>query len=93
MDPAATLPAEQEPSIPTHPLNAFERISYEVVEIEALVNAACTAIDACAPPENSRLAFDRAQALIGNAADKAAAALALIGELKASIDVYALGRR
>jgi hypothetical protein len=40
-----------------------------MVEIEALVNAACTAIDACAPPENSRLAFDRAQALIGNAAD------------------------
>lgn len=93
MDPAATLPGEQEPSIPTHPLNAFERISYEMVEIEALVNAACTAIDACAPPENSRLAFDRAQALIGNAAEKAAAAVALIDELKTAVNAYASDRR
>ena len=67
---------------------------HEVVELEALVDAASAAIDQCAPPAESRRAFDRAQALIGTAAEKAAAAaLALIEELKASIDAHDADRR
>jgi hypothetical protein len=45
-----------------HPFDAFERICYEVLELEALANAANAAIDDCAPPCGSRRSFDRAQA-------------------------------
>jgi hypothetical protein len=70
-----------------------EWICYEVLELEALANAANTAIDECAPPSESRRSFDRAQALIGNAAEKAAAAVALIGELKTAVNAYISDRR
>jgi hypothetical protein len=77
-----------------HPFDAFERICYEVLELEALANAANAAIDECArpPPSESRRSFDRAQALIGNAAEKAEKAVALIDELKAAVNAYASDR-
>jgi hypothetical protein len=73
-----------------HPFDAFERICYEVLELEALANAA---IDECPPPSESRRSFDRAQALIGNAAEKAAAAVALIEELKTAVNAYVSDRQ
>jgi hypothetical protein len=87
-------------TIPTHesggrmsPFDAFERICYEVLELEALANAANTAIDECTPPSDSRRSFDRAQALIGNAAEKATAAVTLIDELKTAVNAYVSDRR
>ena len=55
-------PAQQEAVGPLRPFDAFERICCEVVELEALANAASAAIDQCAPPADSRRSFDRAQA-------------------------------
>jgi hypothetical protein len=92
MEQAAAIPTP-EPGGRMHPFDAFERICYEVVELEALANAANAAIDECAPPSESRRSFDRAQALIGNAADKAAAAVALIDELKIAVNAYVADRR
>jgi hypothetical protein len=94
MDDSATLPT-QEPGGRMHPFDAFERICYEVLELEALANAANAAIDECAPPppSESRRSFDRAQALIGNAAEKAAAAVALIEELKTAVNAYVSDRQ
>jgi hypothetical protein len=92
MEQAATIPTP-EPGARMHPFEAFERICYEVLELEALANAANAAIDECAPPSESRRSFDRAQALIGNAADKAAAAVALIDELKIAVNAYGADRR
>jgi len=89
--PFNTLPT-QEPGGRRHPFDAFERICYEVLELEALANAANAAIDECAPPSESRRSFDRAQALIGNAAEKAAAAVALIVELKTAVNAYVSNR-
>jgi hypothetical protein len=81
-DPTSTIPVQHETGGRAHPFDAFERICLEVVALEAVTNAACAAIDECLPPAESRRSFDRAQALIGNAAEKAAAAVALIDELK-----------
>jgi hypothetical protein len=92
MDDSATLPT-QEPGGRMHPFDAFERICYEVLELEALANAANAAIDECTPPSESRRSFDRAQALIGNAAEKAAAAVALIDELKTAVNAYVSDRQ
>jgi len=94
MEQAATIPTP-EPGGRMSPFDAFERICYEVLELEALANAANAAIDECAPPppSESRRSFDRAQALIGNAAEKAAAAVALINELKTAVNAYASDRR
>ena len=92
MEQAATIPTP-EPGGRMHPFDAFERICYEVLELEALANAANVAIDECAPPSESRRSFDRAQALIGNAAEKAAAAVALIDELKTAVTTYPSDRR
>jgi hypothetical protein len=59
--------------------------------VKALANAANAAIDECAPPppSESRRSFDRAQALIGNAAEKAAA---VIDELKTAVNAYVSDR-
>jgi len=81
-DPTSTIPAPHETGGRMHAFDAFERICLEVVALEALTNAASAAIDECTPPAESRRSFDRAQALIGNAAEKAGAAVALIEELK-----------
>ena len=91
MEQAATTPTP-EPGARMHPFDAFERICYEVLELEALANAANAAIDECAPPSESRRSFNRAQALIGNAAEKAAAAVALIDELKIAVNAYGADR-
>jgi hypothetical protein len=93
MDEANTTPTQQESAGRMRPFDAFERICYEVLEIEALTNAANAAIDECAPPSESRRSFDRAQALIGNAADKSAAAVTLIAELKTAVNAYVSDRR
>lgn len=45
------------------------------------------------PPCESRRSFDRAQALIGNVAEKAAAAVTLIDELKIAVNAYGADRR
>lgn len=92
MDHSATL-STQPPGGRMHPFEAFERICYEVLEFEALANAANAAIDECAPPCGSRRSFDRAQVLIGNAAEKAAAAVELIDELKTAVNAYVSDRR
>jgi len=76
---------QQEPGGNMRPFDAFERICLEVVEIEAITNAASTAIDECPPPAESRREFDRTHALIGIAAQKAAQAVALIEELKSFV--------
>jgi hypothetical protein len=91
MEQAVTIPTP-EPGARMHPFDAFERICYEVLELEALANAPNAAIDECAPPSESRRSFDRAQALIGNAAEKAAAAVALIDELKIAVNAYVADR-
>jgi hypothetical protein len=93
MDQEAAIPARQDPAGPMHPFDAFERLCYEVLEFEALANAANAAIDECTPPSESRRSFDRAQALIGNAAEKSAAAVALIAELKTAVKAYGSDRR
>ena len=92
MEQAATIPTPK-PGGRMSPFDAFERICYEVLELEALANAANAAIDEYASPSESRRSFDRAQALIGNAAEKAAAAVTLIDELKTAVNAYASDRR
>jgi hypothetical protein len=92
MEQAVTIPTPK-PSGRMSPFDAFERICYEVLELEALSNAANAAIDECAPSSESRRSFDRAQALIGNAAEKAAAAVALIEELKTAVNAYVSDQR
>lgn len=71
------------------PLDAFERLCVEVIELEAIATAAGAAIDACPPPASgARRAFDRAQALMGSAAEKTSAALELAEALRASVRGY-----
>jgi len=93
MDHETATVTQEEPVVRMQPLDAFNLICFEVLEIEALVNAANAAMDECTPPSESRRSFDRAQALIGNAADKSDAALALIEELKAGLNACACERR
>lgn len=93
MDEVVTSPSSPGPVERMHPFDAFERICCEVLEFEALANAASAAIDECGPPSESRRSFDRAQALIGNAAQKATAAIELIDEMKASVKAYGSDRR
>ena len=88
MDPTTTTPEHHETGGRMSPIDAFERLCLEVVELEAVANAASTAIDACPPSESSRRSFDRAQALIGHAAEKSAAAVALIEHLKGAVATY-----
>jgi hypothetical protein len=65
---------------------AFERLCIEVVQIEAVISAAEREIDECPPPSSpARRTFERAQALVSSAAEKAKAALELSDELKASL--------
>lgn len=89
----ATRLTQHESGAHMTPLDAFERICLEVIELEAVANAANAAIDECSPPPESRRSFDRAQALIGTAAAKAAAAVALVEEIKASVNAYLAERR
>lgn len=93
MDPTATPPAQHETGGRMSPIDAFERLCLEVVELEAVANAASTAMDACPPPESSRRSFDRAQALIGHAAEKSAAAVGLIEDLKGAVAAYVAKHR
>jgi len=88
MELTVTTPMPQETDGRMHPFDAFELICLEVVELEALANAASAAIDECSPPAEPRRSFDRAQVLIGNAAEKAAATVELIEELKAAVNAY-----
>jgi hypothetical protein len=93
MDPIATTSAQQDTGGRMSPIDALERLCLEVVELEAVANAASAALDACPPPESSRRSFDRAQALIGHAAEKSAAAVALIEELKGAVAAYVAKHR
>jgi hypothetical protein len=92
MDPIAAKPAQQETGRMS-PMAAFERLCIELVATDALANAAAAAIDECAPPERSRPTFDRAQALIGTAAERAASAVALVEELEAAVTAAAAAPR
>ncbi|MEO7729904.1 MAG: hypothetical protein ABIY55_02950 [Kofleriaceae bacterium] len=93
MDTTATTPEQNESGGRMNPNDAFERLCIVVVELEAIANAASTAIDACPPLESSRLSFDRAQALIGHAAEKSAAAVALVHDLKGAVAAYVAKHR
>jgi hypothetical protein len=93
MDRTVPIPEQHETGGLMSPFDAFERLCLEVVELEAVANAASTAMDACPPPEGSRRSFDRAQALIGHAADKSAAAVALIEALKGAVAAYVAKHR
>jgi hypothetical protein len=73
------------------PLDAFERLCLELVQLEALANAASTAMDECSPPPTGRRSFDRAHALLGTAAVQSTTAVALCEELKASVRLYISG--
>lgn len=65
--------------------DAFELLCLQVIQLEAFVNAANSAMDDCEPPASeSRRLFDRAHALISTAAEKAAMGIELITELKNS---------
>jgi hypothetical protein len=78
------------------PIDAFERICVDVISLEAIANAASVAIDQCRPPEDvggARRSFDRAQALIGSVAEKAAAAVTLIEKLKDAVRDHAAKHR
>jgi hypothetical protein len=70
------------------PLDAFERMCIEIIQLEAVANAANAAIDECPPPRESRRCFDRAHALISSTAEKAAAAVVLVEGLKASVNAH-----
>jgi len=93
MDPTATTLTHHDTGDRMNPIDAFERLCLEVVELEAVANAASAAIDECSPPEGPRRSFDRAQALIGHAAKKAAATVALIEDLKTAVTAYVGKRR
>jgi hypothetical protein len=88
-----TTLAQPEPQASVSPLDAFERLCLEIVQLEAVANAASTAMDECAPPSAARRSFDRAHALIGTAADQATSTVALCEQLKASIERYIAARR
>jgi hypothetical protein len=77
------------------PLDAFERMCIEMIQIEAVANAASAAMDECEPPPSSepRRSFHRAHALIGSTAEKAAAATELAEALKASVHAYLEAKR
>lgn len=93
MEDLATISSPEDSSAHMTPYNAFERICLEVVEIEAIVNAASAAIDDCAPPSDAQLSFNRAQSLIGVGAKRAADALVLVQQLKAAVRTYIGGLR
>jgi hypothetical protein len=76
------------------PLDAFERLCVEVIQLEAVATAADTAMDECTPPSGeSRRAFNRAHALVSNTAEKATCAAELVEELKASVSASLAGER
>lgn len=76
------------------PLDAFERLCLEVVQIEAIANVADAAIDAYGLPRSeTRREFDRVHALVGQTAEKAAAAVELADELKAAVERCLTNRR
>lgn len=88
-----TIPMQPEHMTGMSPSDAFERLCLEVIQLEAVANAANVAMDECAPPIEARRSFDRAHALISNTAEKASAAVALIGELKASLETHGAATR
>jgi hypothetical protein len=76
------------------PLDAFERLCVEVIQVEAVATAADAAMDECTPPSGeSRRAFNRAHALVSNVAEKASGAAELVEELKASVSAFLAERR
>lgn len=93
MDQAATTLVSQELTGSMTPSDAFERICLAIIAIEAIANAANAAIDVCSPPPEDSAPFDRAQALVGQTAEMAAAGVALVRELRASVRAHLAGRR
>jgi hypothetical protein len=75
------------------PLAAFERLCLEIVQLEALANAASAAMDGCSPPSAGRRSFDRARALLGAAAEQSTTAVALCEALNASVRLYIANTR
>jgi hypothetical protein len=76
-----------------HPLDAFERLSIGVVQLEAIANAANSAIDECGVPSSgSRRDFDRVQALVSETAETSTALVELGEQLKASLRRHRMDR-
>lgn len=93
MDQIGSILASQESSGRMPPYDAFERICLAIIAIEAIANAANQAIDVCSPPPEDSAPFDRAQALVGQTAEMAAAGVALVRELRASVRAHVAGLR
>jgi hypothetical protein len=75
-------------------LDAFERLCLEIVQIEAIAHVADAAIDAYGIPlPETRREFERVHALVSQTAEKAAAAVELAEELKASVECSLMTRR
>jgi hypothetical protein len=93
MDTMLMTLAQSEEQETVSPLDAFERLCLEVIQLEAVANAASEAMDECPPPPSGRRSFDRAHALIGTAAGHSTTTVTLCDELKASVGLYMAGRR
>ena len=94
MDQIGAILASQESSGRMPPYDAFERICLAIIAIEAIANAANQALDVCSPPPEDSAPFDRAQALVGQTAEMAAAAgVALVRELRASVRAHVASLR